>query len=113
VTSDEFRTLALSFSETRSVTVLGGIEFWINGAPFATLGSPDPALAVVRLSREDQEALIASAPLVFSPAPGGAGQRGMTQVRLVNTEKDQARRALKAAYAKVARTGTARQSRSG
>jgi len=102
VTSNEFRTLALSFAGATSVAVLGGIEFWINGAPFATLGSPDPNMAIIKLSREDQAVLVASAPLVFSPAPGGAGRRGMTQVRLVNAEGSEVERALKTAYRRAA-----------
>ena len=108
MTPNDFRQLVLSFADARAVTVLGGEEFWIDRAVIASVGSPDHRFAVIKLSRDDQAAVVASAPLVFTPAPGGAGQRGATQVRLANAESDQVRLALKAACDKVAQVAPPR-----
>jgi hypothetical protein len=104
MTPDEFRALALSFANVKCVSVFGVTEFWINGVSFASLASPDPGMAILKLSREDQAALMVAARVVFSPAPGGAGGQGVTQMRLVNAKAAHARRALKAAYDKAARS---------
>lgn len=88
MTPDAFRQLALSHLNARWATRLGAVEFLIGDKVFATLGSPDPALATLRLSPEDQRRAIAQAASVFSPQPGGAGARGVTQVRLAAATPD-------------------------
>jgi len=88
MTPDAFRQLALSHLNARSTTRLGAVELLIGDKVFATLGSPDPALATLRLSPDDQRRAIAQAASVFSPQPGGAGARGVTQVRLATATPD-------------------------
>jgi hypothetical protein len=82
MTADDFRQLALSQLNARIATRLGTIEFLVGDKVFATLGAPDPALATLRLTPQDQASAIAAAPTVFSPQAGGAGTRGVTCVRL-------------------------------
>lgn len=82
MTPDEFRQLALSQHNARWTSRLGAVEFLIGEKAFASLGSPDPALATLRLSPEDQAKAMAAAPGAFAPQPGGAGGRGVTTVRL-------------------------------
>lgn len=106
MTPDDFRQLALSQLNARVASRLGTIEFLVGDKVFATLGAPDPAFAVLRLSPEDQAAALAAAPGVFSPQAGGAGARGVTCVRLALAEPAH----LKPVLAKAA--GKARNSRS-
>ncbi|MEH0196314.1 MmcQ/YjbR family DNA-binding protein [Caulobacter sp. CCNWLY153] len=106
MTPDDFRQLALSQLNARVASRLGTIEFLVGDKVFATLGAPDPAFAVLRLSPEDQAAALAAAPGVFSPQAGGAGARGVTCVRLALAEAGH----LKPVLAKAA--GKARNSRS-
>ncbi len=87
MTTDEFRRLALSLADVRGGTSLGVEEFRINGALLATLGSPEPGRAIVRLSPADQKALVRQAPQTFSPALGGPGARGATRVLLAQVEQ--------------------------
>lgn len=106
ITTDDFRQLALSQLNARVASRLGAIECLIGEKVFATLGAPDPAFAVLRLSRRDQAVAIAAAPTVFSPQTGGADARGVTCVRLALAETSH----LKAVLAQSA--ARARNSRS-
>lgn len=106
MTADDFRQLALSQLNARVASRLGTIEFLVGDKVFATLGAPDPAFAVLRLTPQDQATAIAAAPTVFSPQTGGAGARGVTRARLALAEASR----LKPVLAQAA--GKARNSRS-
>lgn len=112
MTADDFRQLALSQLNARVATRLGTIEFLVGEKVFATLGAPDPAFAVLRLSPQDQAAAIAAEPAMFSPQVGGAGARGVTCVRLSVATAPALKPVLaKAAYkARNARTAFSRLS---
>jgi hypothetical protein len=86
MTSEEFQQQALSLAGVRFENKLGVMSFTISGKTFATLGSPDPAWAMVKLTPEEQGRAIAAAPNAFSTQPGGAGARGWTCLRLAAVE---------------------------
>jgi hypothetical protein len=103
MTTDEFRHLALSMPEVNEGAHMGHPDFRIGSRIFATLGFPDQAWAMIKLTPEQQAAVVAAEPHVFTPAAGGWGRRGSTNVRLgaasVATVKD----ALTLAWSNLAR----------
>ena len=101
MTADDFRTLALSLEGARYASRLGAIEFLVKDTVFASLGGPNPNLAILKLTREDQARAIAQAPSLFLPQPGGAGARGLTCVRLSQASADILAPWLAAAAAKA------------
>jgi len=106
MTPDEFRALATSFPQVRYATNMGAIHLLTGDKMFATIGGPDPGLAIVKLSPADQAAAIASSSLAFFPHPGGAGARGVTCVRLSHATIALASPVVKAALTKASRRAT-------
>lgn len=100
MTPDDFRILALGQLNARAATRLGVVDFMIGDKVFAALGA-NAALAIVRLSPEDQSRALAAAPAVFSPQPGGAGARGVTCVRLALAQDHQVKPVLAQAAARA------------
>ena len=86
MTQDGFRRLALSLPEATEVGHMGHPDFRVRGKIFATLGYPDGGFGMLKLTPEQQEALISAEPLVFSPIKGAWGRGGATNVRLAAGE---------------------------
>ena len=82
VTAGDFRRLALAFPEAEERAHGGHPDFRVGGKIFATLGSPDMDWGMVRLTRDQQDVLLAAEPEMFKPASGAWGQQGCTLVRL-------------------------------
>jgi hypothetical protein len=101
MTADDFRLLALAITGARYVSRLGAIEFQIQDATFAALGAPDPALATLRLTPQDQAKALAADPNGFFAQAGGAGARGVTGVRLARVRAEVLTPLLAAAAAKA------------
>jgi hypothetical protein len=80
---------------------MGHPDFRVGGRIFATLGYPDERWAMVKLTREQQEAFVA-ADRAFVPVKGGWGQRGATNVLLGKAKVAGVRTALMAAWRNVA-----------
>ena len=80
---------------------MGTVDFRC-GKIFATLGNPDIAWAMVKLTPEQQEARVAALPDVFVPVPGGWGKAGATRLRLAACDETTARGALLDAWRNVA-----------
>jgi len=78
----QFRRIALSLPGASEGAHMGTADFRVGNRIFATLGNPDAASGVVGLAPDQQALLIATAPKVLSPVPGGWGARGWTRVRL-------------------------------
>jgi len=57
-------------------------DFRIGGRIFASLGYPDDAHAMVKLSPAQQAHFIAKAPATFFPSAGAWGRQGSTNVHL-------------------------------
>jgi hypothetical protein len=81
MTADNFRRIALSLPETSESAHMDHPDFRVRGKIFATLGYPDAAWGMVKLSPEDQE-VVAAEPDVFVPVKGAWGRQGNTNVRL-------------------------------
>jgi len=102
MTAEEFRRLALSMPEASEVGHMGHPDFRVGGKIFATLGYPDEKWGVLKLTLEQQEAVVASEPRVFSAVMGGWGRRGATAVCLPEAKTRSLRVVLAAAWHNVA-----------
>ena len=102
MTAADFRSLALSFPEASEHAHMNHPDFRVRNKIFATLGYPDATFGTVQLTPEQQHEFMKSNPGVFTPANGAWGLRGSTVVKLQAVKKTVLRRALEAAWRKVA-----------
>ena len=65
--------IAACSADARYASRLGAIAFLVKDTVFASLGGPNPNLAILKLTREDQARAIAKAPSLFLPQSGRAG----------------------------------------
>jgi hypothetical protein len=98
VTPREFRQIALSFPETEAKSHMGHPDFRVAGKIFATLGYPDKASGMVKLTPVDQKMFVEAEPEGFRPSAGAWGRRGATNVKLALVKKITLRRAMAAAW---------------
>ena len=101
ISPDDFRRLALALPRAVESSHMGTVDFRC-GKIFATLGNPDAAWAMVKLTPDQQEARVAALPDVFVPVPGGGGRGGATRLRLSACDEATARGALLDAWRNVA-----------
>jgi len=99
--ADEFRRLALRLPEAAEAEHMGHPDFRVRRKIFATLG-PDGDWGMVKLTPEQQAALLAAAPAAFEPASGAWGRGGATIVRLRAAKNPVVEQALLAAWRNVA-----------
>ena len=109
VTVAEFRSLALSLPEAVESGHMDHPDFRVRGKIFATLGYPDEAWGMVKLTPEQQGQFIRAEPGVFVPAAGAWGQHGSTTVRLASVSDGSVRHAIAAAWRNVAPKGLAQK----
>jgi hypothetical protein len=102
MTPDSFRRVALRMPEAIEGSHFGHPDFRVAGKIFASLGYPDAAWAVVRLTPDQQEALCSAEPKVFVPVKGGWGRNGATNVLLKQARVASVRAALMAAWRNAA-----------
>jgi hypothetical protein len=102
MTADAFRRLALSLPESAEVGHMGHPDFRVGGRIFATLGYPDERWAMVKLTPEQQEGLVAAVPAAFAPVKGAWGLKGATSVLLRKARAADVRTALMAAWRNTA-----------
>jgi hypothetical protein len=95
------RTLALSLPEAEEHDHRGHPSFRVGKRIFATLW-PEERRAVLKLSPDDQGALISLMPDCFSPIPGGWGRQGWTNVALEHITSEEFEEALRTAWLQVA-----------
>jgi hypothetical protein len=84
MTAHGFRRLALGMSGAIEAEHMGHPDFRANGKIFATLGYPDSAWGMVKLTAEQQREFIQRQPSCFQPVKGKWGLQGNTLVRLEN-----------------------------
>ena len=101
MTADEFRKIALAFPGAIESAHMNHPDFRAEGKIFATLGYPNNACAMVKLTPEQQQSFVEEAPSVFSPCAGAWGRSGSTSVRLASVKSKALRAALEAAYRNV------------
>jgi hypothetical protein len=102
MTESTFRQLALALPEALESAHMGHPDFRVRGKIFATLRSPGKGWAMVKLTPEQQDELVAAAPNIFKPVQGGWGRSGATNVKLVAATKGITREALALAWRNVA-----------
>jgi hypothetical protein len=100
-----FRRLALGLPEVVEGAHMGHPDFRVRNKVFATLGVPDAAWGMVKLTPEQQEMLIAAEREAFKPAAGAWGRRGSTHVRLAAVDATTLRSALGMAWRNTAPKG--------
>ncbi|MCY7350826.1 MAG: MmcQ/YjbR family DNA-binding protein, partial [Cytophagaceae bacterium] len=65
---------------------------------------PEEQRAVLKLTPAEQQHLVATDPVTFSPIPGAWGQKGWTFVQFDNLEQESFQQVLLAAWRQVAPT---------
>lgn len=65
----------------------GRPDFRIANKVFASLGVPDKAWGMVKLTPEQQDMLMDAEPGAFKPAAGSWGRRGYTHVHLADVDQ--------------------------
>ena len=107
MTPDEFRMLALSLPGVEEKSHQGHADFRVRGKIFATLGYPDEAHGMVKLSSEEQAKRVSKGHAVFTAAKGAWGEQGSTLVKLASATEAVALPAIRAAWERLVREETA------
>ena len=103
MTASEFRKIVLSLPGTEERSHMDHPDFRVAGKIFATLGYPDKARGMIKLSPEDQHYFSKDYPDVFVPVNGTWGRRGATSVYLKNARKETLAKAIEAAWRNAAK----------
>ena len=101
MTANEFRRLALALPETTESAHMDHPDFRVGGKVFATLGYPDDAWGMVKLTPEQQSGFVKSYPAIFKPVKGAWGLQGNTNVHLEPATEEIMGEALTEAWRKV------------
>jgi len=102
MSASTFRRIALGLPEAIEGAHQGHADFRVGKRIFATLGYPDEAWGMVKLTPEQQSMLAEAEPDIFRPVPGGWGKSGSTNVRLSKADAITLRSALSIAWRNVA-----------
>lgn len=102
MTPAKFRSIALGLPDAIESSHMGHPDFRVRGKIFATLGWPDRAWGVVKLTHEEQAMFVKAKPAAFEPVPGGWGRRGSTKVLLKAVGDVMLRSAMTAAWRRTA-----------
>lgn len=78
MTANQFRKLALSLSGVVESSHFNHPDFRVRNKIFATLGYPDERWGMVKLTPDQQAALLRFEPAIFRPAAGAWGRSGST-----------------------------------
>jgi len=98
VTGNQFREIALRLDGAEEGAHMGNPDFRVGGRIFATLSLEKQGFGVLMLNTEQQAGMVADAPDVFSPVPGGWGRKGSTRVLLAKVTPDVLESALRTAW---------------
>ena len=82
MTGEGFRKLALALPESFESSHMDHPDFRVKNKVFATLGYPDPAWAMLKLTPAQQAHVAMLHPTIFVPVKGGWGARGATNLKL-------------------------------
>lgn len=110
MTPDSFRRLALGLPGASEAEHMGHPDFRVNGRIFASLfGGPDgQERGMVKVSPDEQEALVAKHPDVFEPCAGAWGRQGCTAVHLKPARVAMMKGPMESAYRAAASSPRAR-----
>ena len=109
MTANDFRRLALALPETTERRHMDHPDFRVGGKIFATLGYPDKACGMVKLTPEQRHYFLKDNPDVFVPAKGTWARRGATSVRLKAISRKTLHKAITAAWRNTAPKRLAKQ----
>jgi hypothetical protein len=98
MTEAGFRQTALGMTGATEGAHFGHADFRVGGHIFATLSLVLEGYGVLMLTPEQQAGMVADAPSVFSPVPGGWGKMGFTRVELKTVAPDVLEDALRIAW---------------
>ena len=102
MSQSRFRHVALGLPEVVEGAHQGHADFRLGNRIFATLGYPDDDWGMVKLTPEQQSALVEAEPEIFRPVPGGWGRQGNTNVRLEKADPVTLQSALTMAWQNIA-----------
>jgi hypothetical protein len=102
MTAKTFRRIALSLPEATEGSHFSNADFRIAGKIFATLALEHQGYGVLLLTPDQQAGMISDAPDIFSPVPGGWGEKGATRVSLKKVPADILEDALRVAWKRKA-----------
>ena len=102
MSASRFRRAALALPGAVEGAHQGTADFRVGKRIFATLGYPDDAWGMVKLTQEQQSMLTEAEPDIFRPVPGGWGKQGYTNVRLAKADAATLKSALTMAWKNVA-----------
>jgi len=97
-TAADFRRIALSFPNVQEHQHGGQPAFTVGGRRFAGLASVAQGYGNLIVTPEVQSGLVADAPDIFLPIPGGFGRMGHTHIILAAASLDTLHDALHTAY---------------
>jgi hypothetical protein len=97
-----FRRVALALPGVIEGAHHGHADFRVGKRVFASLGYPDDAWGMVKLTPEQQALLVETEPEMFRPVPGAWGRNGSTNVRLAKADQVTLKSALMMAWRNVA-----------
>lgn len=98
MTPAEFRRLALALPGAEEREHMHHPDFRIGGRIFATLNYPDKTFGMAKLFPDQQAALVAADPDMFTPVNGAWGKQGATLVHLKVASKERVCEALTLAW---------------
>ncbi|GIL39812.1 hypothetical protein [Roseiterribacter gracilis] len=101
-TPDDFRELALACEGAVEGAHMGHADFRVFDRVFASLGYPDPAWGMIKLTKDEQALRLATVPGAFKPAAGAWGRHGSTMVKLDMVDSKTLESAIAAAWVYVA-----------
>ena len=102
MTPKTFRRIALSLPEATEGSHFSNADFRIAGKIFATLALEHQGYGVLLLTPDQQAGMVQDAPEIFSPVPGGWGEKGATRVTLAKVPADILKAALRVAWSRKA-----------
>jgi hypothetical protein len=102
MTPSEFRRIALALPQAIEAAHMGHPDFRIGKRIFASLGWPDDAWGMVKLTPDQQRSLVRSQPGIFRPVKGTWGLRGSTNVDLAGADEPSVQHALFLAWQNLA-----------
>jgi hypothetical protein len=96
--AEDFRRLALSMEGAEESSHMGAADFRVDGRIFATLASQSQGYGNLMLTPAQQAEFVQERPDLFVPIAGGWGRRGMTHIRLAESDEDTLAGALRTAW---------------
>src|SRR3954453_12872539 len=102
MSASHFRRAALALPGAVEGAHQRTADFRVKKRIFATLGYPDKAWGMVKLTPEQQSVLVEAEPEIFRPVPGGWGKGGATNVRLAKADPTTLKSALTLAWRNIA-----------